>query len=108
MKRGDILIVAEPGRLTRKPRPVVVVQSDVANAAATRVTVALVGSSGPELPGIRLAIAPDATNGLDRRSKIMADRLVTIDRASIRQRIGVVDAGTMRQVDDALRRWLDL
>jgi mRNA interferase MazF len=108
MRRGDVVIISEPGRLTGKPRPAVVIQSDRVNPFATRVTLALVGSTGPDVPEFRIPVAPDDANGLDRPSRIMADRVVTLQRNSIEQTVGRIDDGTMFAVDDALRQWLGL
>ncbi|KPF77613.1 hypothetical protein IP88_05780 [alpha proteobacterium AAP81b] len=108
MKRGDVVILAERGALTGKPRPAVVIQSDTVNDLATRVVVALVGSSGPEAPAFRIAVLPDADNGLVTASRIMVDHLVTVARSSIARQVGRIDPVTMRAVDAALRRWLAL
>ena len=108
LRRGDVVIIAEQGRLTGKPRPAVVIQSDDVNDLATRVTLALVGSTGPEAPDFRISVLPDPENGLMQPSRIMADRIVTIERASIDQQVGRIDPSSMRLLDTAIRRWLDL
>lgn len=102
------MIISERGSLMGKPRPAVVVQSDDVNDHATRVTLALVGSTGPEAPRYRIAVLPDADNGLQQASRIMADRVVTLERGSIEKVVGRIDPTTMRTVDDALRLWLNL
>jgi mRNA interferase MazF len=108
VKRGDVVIIAERGALTGKPRPAVIIQTDVVNDQATRVIVALIGASGPEAPSVRIAVLPDAENGLAAPSRIMVDRIATVARTGIARRIGRIDPATMRAVDDALRRWLGL
>jgi mRNA interferase MazF len=108
MKRGDVVVVAERGPLTGKPRPAVVVQNDDTMAQASRVTVALVSSGATDLPIFRIPIMPDARNGLARPSCIMADRLTTVQKSSVGAVIGTINGSTMQALEIAIKRWLDL
>lgn len=108
MKRGDVVIVAERGALTSKPRPAVVVQSDAAAADARRVTLAMISSKGADAPLVRIPLLPDEANGLSQPCRIMTDRVVTVFKTSVSRVVGTIHPTTMRQVDAALRRWLDL
>jgi len=108
VKRGDVEIVAERGALTSKPRPAVVVQSDDAPLDARRVTVAVITTTGIDAPLVRIPVLPDNDNGLQRPSRIMTDRVTTIEKSSVHRIIGSIHPTTMRSVDDALRRWLAL
>ncbi len=75
MKRGDIVTVAVSGDYG-KPRPAVVVQTDLLNDTHASVVVCLVTSALVDAPLLRLSVEPSARNGLQRRSQVMADKVV--------------------------------
>ena len=109
MKRGDVILVAVRGPYSGKPRPAVVVQSDLFNPTHGSVTLCpLTSQFLVDAPLLRPAVAPSEENGLSRPSQAMVDKLFTAPRSSVRQRIGSVDVVTLRRLDEALRRWLDL
>ncbi len=108
MKRGDLIIAAEKGRLSGKPRPWLVVQSDAFNETHGTLSVCMVSSTANNQSLFRVPLTPDAKNGLQEESQVMADVLLTIACRSIDRTIGHVDEQTMYAVDEALRRWLDL
>lgn len=66
MQRGDLVTVALQGDLG-KPRPALVVQSDLFSAHPS-VTVLPVTSELVDAPVFRLTLVPDARNGLQRPS----------------------------------------
>lgn len=106
MRRGDIFAAAPPGDYG-KPRPVLIIQSD-AYAALPSVTVLPLTSGREDAPLLRVAIACEAGNGLRLPSQVMIDKPVTLPRSKIRQRIGALDAATLRSVEAALARFLGL
>ena len=88
MRRGDIVTVAAPGDFG-KPRPAVVVQSDVINEAQPgSVIVALVTSALRDAPLLRLQLEPTEQNGLQQPSQIMVDKLFTARTDKIGKVIG--------------------
>lgn len=108
MKRGDIYVVREAGSLASKPRPCLVVQTDSALSAPKFVTICPLTSVVGGLQLIRVAIAPDADNGLETVSEVEVDLISTVKAANFGPHLGVASPMIMRLVDDALRRWLDL
>jgi mRNA interferase MazF len=77
VRRGDIVTVAIPGDFG-KPRPAVVIQSDVVNEAQPgSVILALVTSTLRDAPLLRLQIEPSQRNGLRQPSQVMVDKLFT-------------------------------
>ncbi len=109
MKRGDVVRVREKGSLTGKPRPALVLQADVSNHGfEKRVTLAIVSSSAAPAPAYRIAVDPTPDNGLQHRSYVLADQIVTPLAANISEPIGHLDPFTMARVDDALRLRLQL
>jgi len=78
MRRGDLITVALQGDYG-KPRPALVIQSDLFNEHPS-VTVLPVTSHLRDTPIFRVAIEPCEKNGLERRSQVMVDKAMTISR----------------------------
>jgi mRNA interferase MazF len=93
VRRGDIVTVSAPGDYG-KPRPAVVIQSDILRATDS-VLVSLMTSTLAEAPLYRLAVEPDATHGLKRASQIMIDKILAIPRDKCGARIGTIDRATL-------------
>ena len=87
MKRGEIWSVAARGAYTGKPRPAMIVQDDHFDATAS-ITICVLTTDPTEAPLFRLPVEPDALNGLDRASSLMVDKLTTVPRTSLGERIG--------------------
>lgn len=96
MRRGDIGIAAARGGCTGTPRPVVIVQDDRCGATAS-VTVCPLTTEHVEAPLTRIAIEPSAVTGIERPSQIMVDKIATMPRAGVRERLGrLADADLVR------------
>ena len=108
VRRGDVVVVAARGAYAGKPRPAVVVQSDLFNPTHGSVTLCLLTSELRPAPLFRPTVEPTEVNGLRRRSQVMVDKVFSAPRAGIGARIGELDGATMQQLDEALRRWLQL
>ena len=108
MKRGDVVRVAVRGPYSGKPRPALVVQSDLFNPTHASVTLCLITSNLRDAPLFRPTIAPAGRNGLTKPSQIMVDKIFSAPRESIGEPIGTVDETTMTQVGEALRLWMEL
>lgn len=106
MKRGAVVVVAAKGAYTGKPRPALVVQADVFNATHASVTVCPLTTDLVDATLFRIGVAAGTRSGLKTQSQIMVDKIVSVPRDAIAAEIGAVDALTLEQVDDALRRWL--
>jgi mRNA interferase MazF len=85
--RGEIYTAAARGLYTGKPRPVVILQDDRFDATAS-ITVCPFTSSPVEAPLLRLPIKPSEENGLDQPSRLMVDKVTTMPRANLGERIG--------------------
>jgi mRNA interferase MazF len=111
-RRGEIYLVAfDPtvGHEIRKTRPAVVIQNDVSNQYSPITIVAAVSSQFGNPPHPREVPLPAGTrSGLRKPSAVILNQIRSIDRARLRKRFGMVDAGTMRQVDEALKISLGL
>jgi mRNA interferase MazF len=115
IRRGEIRAVdLEPvrGAEANKRRPAVVVSNDAANGMAARlgrgvVTVVPVTSSVERIYPFQ-TLLPAASTGLSQDSKAQAEQVRSVAVERIGERLGVVPASVMEQIDDALRLHLAL
>ncbi len=108
MKRGAIVVVAARGAYTGKPRPALVVQSDLFNPTHRSITVCPITSDCVDAPLFRIPLPPGERTGLRTVSQIMIDKIVSVPRSAITAEIGGCDDADLEAVEDALRRWLEL
>ena len=108
MKRGSIVVVAARGAYTGKPRPALVVQSDLFNPTHASLTICPITSDCVDAPLFRLTLPPGPRTGLKGVSQVMIDKIVSVPRAAITAEIGECDARELEAVEDGLRRWLGL
>ena len=107
MKRGNVVTVAMQGDFG-KPRPALVLQSDVFSDIHATVTVALISSEIVQAPIFRLDIEPSETNGLSRPSQVQIDKIMSIRSEKIGSVIGKLNDVMMVRVNRALALWLGL
>jgi mRNA interferase MazF len=86
MKRGDIITVSARGDYG-KPRPGVIVQSDLINSIDS-VLVALITSSLTDAPLLRLTVEPNPENKLKVTSQVMIDKILAFPRRKCGKAIG--------------------
>jgi mRNA interferase MazF len=106
--RGEIVVVAARGAYTGKPRPALIVQSDLFNDTHVSVTVCPITSEVVDADLFRIALLPGARTGLDRPSQVMVDKIVSVPRNAVSRTIGRSSVEELARVADALSRWLDL
>ncbi|MBK9180725.1 MAG: type II toxin-antitoxin system PemK/MazF family toxin [Acidimicrobiales bacterium] len=87
MRRGEIWTAAAGTGYAGMPRPVVIVQDDRFDATAS-VTVCAFTTDPTEAPLLRLRVEPDERNGLHQPCSLMVDKLTTIPRSKIGERLG--------------------
>ncbi len=100
MRRGDMVTVVAPGDFG-KPRPAVIVQSDVIDRSSS-VVVCLLTTHCVDAPAVRITVEPAAANGLTRVSQIMVDKIVAVPVARIGKVIGRLDDETMLRLNRTL------
>ena len=87
MKRAEIWTAAGGGSYAGKPRPVVIIQDDRFDATNS-VTVCAFTTDRTEAPLIRLAVEPTPANGLRERSSLMVDKITTVRRETLGEKVG--------------------
>ena len=100
MKRGEIWTVSGAG-YAGKPRPAVIVQDDRFDATAS-VTICVFTSNETDAPLLRLPVTPSESNGLHTVSRMMVDKITTVSRARLGERIGRLDEPEMVRLERAL------
>jgi mRNA interferase MazF len=100
--------MAARGAYTGKPRPALIVQSDLFNPTHQSITVCPITSDCVDAPLFRVPLPPGQRTGLRSVSQIMVDKVVTIPRTAITAEIGGCDNAELEATEDALRRWLGL
>jgi mRNA interferase MazF len=103
--RGEIYTAAARGTSTGRPRPVVVVQDDRFDATAS-VTVCPVTTNPVDAPLIRIGIQPSDSNGLDRPSSLMIDKITTVRRSDLGDRLGRLRDDELVQLNRSLMVFL--
>lgn len=107
MKRGNVVTVAMQGDFG-KPRPALILQSDVFSNIHATVTIALISSQMIGAPIFRLDVEPDEANGLTRPSQVQIDKIMSIRSEKIGAVIGELNDVMMVRVNRALALWLGL
>ena len=106
MNRGELWTVPG-GTNAQKPRPALIIQDDLF-AASESITLLPLTSQLTDAPLLRLTVEPGQLTGLESVSQIMVDKLTTVRRANLGQRMGRVDAKTMVAVEQSLALFLGL
>lgn len=107
LKRGDIVVCVVSGDYG-KPRPAVVIQSDLFNPTHASVTVCPVTSHLVATPLFRLEVLPTQKNGLLQQSQMMVDKMTTLPKEKIQQQIGSLTEKEIVMLDKAIKVWLGI
>jgi mRNA interferase MazF len=90
-----------------KPRPVAIVQDDAFDATRS-VTICAFTTNASEAPLFRVAIEPSDRNGLRSPSRLMADKVTTVPRSKLGQRVGRLDDEDVLRLNQAILVFLGL
>lgn len=106
MRRGEIWTVSGAG-YAGKPRPAVIVQDDRFDATPS-LTVCVFTSDDTEAPLFRLVVEPTQRNGLRATSRLMVDKITTVPRIRLGERVGVLESEHMVRLERAIIVFLGL
>ena len=101
MRHGDLVTVALQGE-HGKPRPALVIQSDLFAELTSTVTVLLLTSTALDVPLIRVPVEPSESNGLRMRFYVMIDQIFSAGTRRIGQVFGHLDDADMVAVNRSL------
>jgi len=105
--RGAVVLVALQGDYG-KPRPAVVVQSDLFNQTHGSISVVPATTTLIDAPLFRLTVEPSPGNGLRGLSQLMIDKVTAVRRDRIAATIGSLEDDGMLRVTRALALWLGI
>lgn len=100
IKRGDIILAVHAD--LGKPRPAIVVQTDILIEGAPTVLVCPHTTDISEGSLVRPILPASADTGLRERSQIMTDRMLALRSDRIRGVLGTIDVPTTDHLDRAL------
>lgn len=112
--RGEIVLVDYPfsDRTGSKVRPALIVQTDGLNQRIDDTILAAISRSAhrasPTQYFIDIATTEGAATGLRQNSMIQCENLLTYDQGLIIATIGRLSVPMMQQINDCLRKSLDL
>lgn len=101
MKRGEVWTQAGGPDYAGKPRPALIVQSDLLTETGSIVTCLFTTHSTKAIPS-RVAFAATADNGLFEDSDLMADKVMAIPRNKLGRRLGSIGPADLARVEHAL------
>lgn len=107
MRRGEIWTVSGGSTYTGKPRPAVIVQEDSFDATAS-ITVCAFTSDPTDTPLFRLLVEPTETNGLRVASRLMVDKVTTVPKDRLGEKVGRLNDADMLRLNQAVLVFLGL
>ncbi|WP_435748355.1 type II toxin-antitoxin system PemK/MazF family toxin [Microbacterium sp. PMB16] len=106
MIRGELWTVAG-GVYAAKPRPALILQDD-AFVATDSVSVIPLTSKLVDAPLLRIRIPVAELNGLDRDSDVMVDKITTVRRQNVMDRVGRLTASQLAEIERSVLVFLGL
>jgi len=107
VNRGEIWTAAAGSGYAGKPRPVVIVQDDRFDATES-VTICAFTTDPTEAPLFRLLVEPSSQNGLHDVSSVMVDKITTVRRSKLGERVGRLASEDVLRLDRAIVVFLGL
>ncbi|MDO5633802.1 MAG: type II toxin-antitoxin system PemK/MazF family toxin [Micrococcus sp.] len=95
------MVTVAGGVYAKKPRPALVVQDDRFDATDS-LTVCPFTSSAVDAPLLRVAVPANDTNGLEKDSFLMVDKLTTVRRTNVHTVMGRLDSTTLVECERRL------
>jgi mRNA interferase MazF len=107
MRRGEVWTVSGGKDYASKPRPVVIMQDDSFDATAS-ITICAFTTDPTEAPLFRLPVEPNEHNGLRSSSRLMVDKITTVAKSKVGERIGRLDDEDVVRLNQAVMVFLGL
>ncbi|MCX5947817.1 MAG: type II toxin-antitoxin system PemK/MazF family toxin [Cyanobacteria bacterium] len=107
MKRGEIWTMAGGPGYASKPRPAVIIQDDGFSETLS-IAVCPLNSEPVEAPILRLLVEATPENGLRHTSRLMVDKVTTVPKSRLGQRIGCLADEDLLRLNRSLLVFLGL
>ncbi len=107
MKRGEVWTVAGGNHYAGKPRPAVIVQDDRFDDTKS-ITICPFTMNPAEAPLFRLMVEPNAENGLRAVCRLMVDKITSVQKSKLREKIGRLADQDMVRLNRAILVFLGI
>lgn len=107
MRRNEIWTVSGGGSYIGKPRPAVILQEDSFDVTNS-ITLCAFTSDPTDAPLIRLLIEPTEANGLRTPSRLMVDKITTVPKDRLGEKIGRLEDADVLRLNQAVLVFLGL
>ena len=107
MRRGEIWTLAGGGDYAGKPRPAVIVQDDSFDSTRS-ITICAFTTDSTEAPLFRILVEPNEQNGLRASSRLMVDKLTTVPKGKLGDRVGQLADEDIVRLNQAILVFLGL
>ena len=101
MRRGEIWTQSGGPGYAGKPRPALILQSDLLDETESVITCSFTTHDSTAIPS-RVPFQANAANGLNEDSDLMADKIMAVARNKLGRRIGAVSPADMLRVQEAV------
>ncbi|CAM2818661.1 type II toxin-antitoxin system PemK/MazF family toxin [Actinomyces slackii] len=106
MLRGEVWTLRDKA-YAAKARPVIVVQDETVASFDSIILCLLTTFDMKDAP-TRVRIDPDENNGLMKTSYAMTDKIVTVDKKMLGERVGTIETTQMNAISTQLARLLGI
>ncbi len=107
MKRGEIWTASGGPDYSGKPRPVLIIQDDQFDATGS-ITICHLTTHDAGTKYARAPVQPDANNGLRQPSMAMTDKITSLPRERLGNRLGTLKPTAMAPINRAILVFLGL
>jgi mRNA interferase MazF len=107
MRRGDVWTLSGGKDYAGKPRPVVILQDDAFDATDS-ITICAFTTDPTEAPLFRLPVEANERNALRSSSRLMVDKITTVPKSKVGERIGRLDDEDVVRLNQAVMVFLGL
>lgn len=109
LQKGDVITIRSKNQtFASKARPAIVYQNEMFGCKVESITVILISSTLIDAEPFRITLLPNQENGLKQISQAMADKITTIHRSDVGNKIGQLDILNVQKIDEALKLWLNI
>lgn len=107
MRRAEIWTVAGGKDYAGKPRPAVIIQDDRFDATDS-ITICAFTTDPTDAPLFRLLVEPNEHNGLQAACRLMVDKVTTVPKSKLGDRLGVLEEKDILRLNRAIMVFLGL
>ena len=101
MKRGEVWTQSGGSGYASKPRPVLILQSDLLMGTDSTIICPFTTHDNEQIP-TRVKFTPNAENGLREPSDLMTEKITAVPRTKLGKRLGVVTSDDMERAEEAM------